>query len=232
MFLFVCFVYVLMNFLLQRAECNRVYVQYSQQLNQEWKCNDYLDKLWLRIEFDSSSSSNKTFEKTNRSAQSYFLMYNYVPCDHHTDQHDSSCQTFKKILQFSRGSLSVDSNKQFVLVLDTYFAYKFKIIPSGRSGIHNESVASETMKSNASTHEQTEFESDLCVPSLEFTKFDHCDQYALHINEATSKCELKLVKQTPNNIIKYFYIFLFVLFISSVCVKLFQVVFNKYKVIK
>jgi hypothetical protein len=159
------------------------------------------------------------------------LMYNHVPCDQNTDQSDSLCKSFKKLIQFNREISSIDSNNQFVLVLDAYFQYKFKIIPSDLLSIRNESTASETKKTNESINE-TESESDLCVPGLEFTKFDHCDQYLLRFNVLTNKCELKLVNQTPNNFIKYFYIFFFVLLISIVCIKLFQVFFNKYKVLK
>jgi hypothetical protein len=191
------------------------------------KCNDYMDRFLINITYLSSEPlSNKILlDKDTR----INLFYKPIPCFNNQDTKE--CEAYKNVSDLS---LPLDqefkiNSVSYKFFVNSFYKYKFKL------SIRKHYISSTNQTENVDTFTSISADSfgeyDICnenLTNLEF-KFGICDEYMLNLND----CKFELARPTPKyrSYAKYIYMFVGLILFVFVAIKLFQVVFFRYKLL-
>lgn len=215
-------------------EANAKYMKLDKSKHDKWKCNDYLDKLWLNINYLNQTELLNT--------DRFILSYSYTPCfntTHDDATGDYKCGAPKHLTHFN------SSKKLIRIVLNSFYKYKIKIsaklmLPTTTTNT-SEIALNDTLslndthnliKGNKSKDErQHEQVVDVCK-GFDYIKFGNCDQYVLNIYDINN-CSIVLIQPTPSSYpVKYIYLVIAIVFVIVVVVKISRVLFSKYRIVK
>ena len=212
-------------------EANAKYMKLDKSKHDKWKCNDYLDKLWLNINYLNQTELLNT--------DRFILSYSYTPCfntTHDDATGDYKCGVPKYLTHFNT------SKKLIRIVLDSFYKYKINISAKFATTTTASDLAVNDTLSLNGTHtfikgnkskddRQHEQMVDVCK-DFDYIKFGNCDQYVLNIYDINN-CSIVLVQPTPSSYpVKYIYLIIAIVFVIVVVVKISRVIFSKYRIVK